>query len=41
MRRLLVVVATDTLEPLHLASGNRFGRTWTPIDAARYEEFLR
>jgi hypothetical protein len=41
VRRLLIVIATDTLEPLHLASGNRLGRKWIPIDRARYEEFLR
>ena len=41
VRRLLVVVATESLEPLHLASGNRFSRSWTPIDRGRYEEFLR
>ena len=41
VRRLLVAIAIETLEPLHLASGNRFGRSWTPIERARYEEFLR
>ena len=41
VRRLLVVLATDTLEPLHLASGTRLGRKWTPIERARYDEFLR
>ncbi|MCG8586508.1 MAG: hypothetical protein MI757_17500 [Pirellulales bacterium] len=41
IRRLLVVVATDTLEALHLAAGTRLGRRWTPIDRVRYEEFLK
>ena len=41
IRRLLVVIATDTLEPLHLASSTRLGRKWTAIERDRYEEFLR
>jgi len=41
MRRLLVVVDKETLEPLHLALGHRFSGSWRPLEPEQYEEYLR
>jgi hypothetical protein len=40
MRRLLLVVDRDSLEPLYLARGNRLSSTWTAIDPDQYADVL-